>query len=341
MNKIWIAQGHANQRDIIQLIRADLPDVPVFASHRDFREDILSCASSYESEPRKVTETEYVDWLLSAAKANGVNAVLAFRNRGAVERRRGEFADSNIAVSTGAISSDNHEIADKKDRFTSLMEASGIPVAKTVTVSTPAQMRSAVNAMKNIGDVCVKPVTGVYAQGFWILSDQKDPLHAYLATDTRISSTNAFLSAYESAEEPIPYLVMEYLPGVEYSVDCVCESGTVIAAASRRKDPTYQVVETGGDQIEIARRVARALNLDGLINIQVRRDAAGEARVLETNARPAGAVGLSAAAGINLPAIWARNMLKLPFQMPKLEAPVAIRQVTNFIQLPETTKRLT
>lgn len=103
-------------------------------------------------------------------------------------------------------------------------------------------------------------------------------------------------------------LVLEYLPGEEYTVDCFTRAdGTLLYAAAR----TRARVRTGisvrttfvDDQTEFeefAAKVNAAIPFRGAWFVQVKRDAAGELCLLEIAARLGGSSALSRARGVNL-----------------------------------------
>lgn len=344
MAVIWVGQGHAGQRDLIRLMRAGLgPDATVVASHAEDREDTLSDADialrTLGTPDPALHGTAFAEWLLGAAQAMGASVVLVHRFRRAVVAARPAFEAAGVKVSGGALRVEDLDATKRKDLFTQTLDGIGVPVPRTVAVTDGAQLRRAVLAIGASREVCVKPVIGVFGRGFWRLSDVPE-ISAFLEPDQRVASAAAFMRAYEAAEAPEPYLVMEWLPGTEFSIDCVCDAGRVIAAASRRKEVGYQVIETRGPQVDLARRVVEVFTLDGLVNVQVRLDVDGRPCVLEVNTRPSGGLTYSAAAGVNLPGAWARHVTGLPVHVPDLAAPVAVRVVETAVRLPDISRWL-
>lgn len=104
-----------------------------------------------------------------------------------------------------------------------------------------------------------------------------------------------------------PQLVNAYLPGDEYSVDVLADEGTFIAGVVRRRDAavgglatTAEVVDAP-DVLAAARAIVAEVGLSYVVNVQFRRDADGTPRLLEINPRSPGTIGLTVAAGLNLP----------------------------------------
>lgn len=105
------------------------------------------------------------------------------------------------------------------------------------------------------------------------------------------------------------FIVQEYLPGEELSVDVfVRADGRVVSAVPRTRDRVDSGVAVAGrtvadaECIEVATTVARAIGLRGIANVQLRRRADGRPALLEVNPRLPGSLVLTAAAGANLAA---------------------------------------
>ena len=112
------------------------------------------------------------------------------------------------------------------------------------------------------------------------------------------------------------FLVQEYLPGDEFSVDVfVRADGQVVAAVPRTRDRVDSGVAVAGrtvasaELIDAATDVARAIGLRGVGNVQLRRTADGRAALLEVNPRFPGTLVLTAAAGANLAALALADVL--------------------------------
>ncbi|MGW6559085.1 ATP-grasp domain-containing protein [Streptomyces hydrogenans] len=107
------------------------------------------------------------------------------------------------------------------------------------------------------------------------------------------------------------YLLQEFLPGTEYSVDVLTDAaGRVVAAVPRARDKTDSGIVVAGRVLDlpelsgIAEDTVRTLGLRGVLNVQVREDRAGKAALLEVNPRPPGGMSLTVAAGVDMPK-WA------------------------------------
>lgn len=124
-------------------------------------------------------------------------------------------------------------------------------------------------------------------------------------------------------------LVQAHLPGEEYSVDTLADAdGHVVAAVPRSRLRVDSGVSVAGCTVAdaeleaTARRVAAAIGLTGVANVQLRRDAEDRPALLEVNPRFPGAMPLTVAAGVDMPSLALDLALGLP-----LPAYVPFREV--------------
>ena len=141
----------------------------------------------------------------------------------------------------------------------------------------------------------------------------------------RIVPDQAALAALPSDEDLI---VQEFLPGEEYSVDVISDATQrVIAAVPRTRTRVDSGVSIAGRTVrdpeleEAATRIAQAIGLTGVANVQLRRNRAGRAVLLEVNPRFPGALPLTIAAGVDIPSLVVDLFLgnPLPERVPFTE----------------------
>jgi carbamoyl-phosphate synthase large subunit len=115
------------------------------------------------------------------------------------------------------------------------------------------------------------------------------------------------LKATLSTTDP-GFLVQEYLPGEEYSIDVLSDAdGRVVAGVPRiraRVDSGVSVAGRTMHDCELERfgaTVAATVGLTYISNVQVRRDHAGDPALLEVNPRPPGSLSLTVASGVDMP----------------------------------------
>lgn len=120
----------------------------------------------------------------------------------------------------------------------------------------------------------------------------------------------------DAVHDEADLLVQELLPGQEYSVDVLADStGHVVAAVPRARLRVDSGVAVAGvtlhddELVATASAVARAVGLTSVANVQLKRDADGVPALLEVNPRFPGALPLTIAAGVDMPALVLDDVL--------------------------------
>ncbi len=114
-------------------------------------------------------------------------------------------------------------------------------------------------------------------------------------------------------------IAQAYLPGEEYSLDVLARSdGHVVTVVPRVRLKVDSGVSVAGRTVHdpeletFGMRVAARINLTTVANVQCRRDAYGRPVLLEVNPRFSGAMPLTVASGVNMPALALADALGLP-----------------------------
>ncbi len=177
--------------------------------------------------------------------------------------------------------------------------------------------------------VCVKPVDGIYGQGYWRLVENGVSLLD--EPSGREISPNLYLAALRSEELVTGrrrMLVMDWLPGPEVSVDMLSWHGRPLIHAARTKlSDSLQRIESEHPVIGHARAMVGKLGLHGVTSMQYRMSLQGDWKMLEVNPRPAGGSINGEDAGFGLLAAWARLLTGSvgPDDIKQVDATVDLR----------------
>lgn len=341
---VWLAEGQSSQRDMLASLQAlkAQSETPfnIIASHRHNRPEIFEFADSVYIEPSasatdsdEQAELESAEpvmprwqFVLEQAKNNNVKVLLTGRNGIDYEAQREAFDAAGIRLLTGATSVAALEAIDDKFAFMQQCHEHDIPVAEAWRFDNVAELESLL-ARHGHQPLCVKPVTGIFAQGFWRLDTGKETdarydsfEHLYFTEEKKINTTQ-FIHAYANSlmvhERPIPMLLMPYLSGQEYSIDVVCEYGEVLAAVTRYKTGKIQHIGYEQAVMDVVTPLIKAFGCDGIVSVQTKADDDGQHRVLEINSRPSGGIGYTTHSGVDLTQVAFGNWLGLTAK-PKL-----------------------
>lgn len=145
----------------------------------------------------------------------------------------------------------------------------------------------------------LKPDVGQGSKGTCLASCQRD-LDFYLEKDPSL-------------------LVLEHLPGEEYTVDCFTDHTRQLRfVGPRRRTRILNGISVGTCRVDgeeftaMARVINEQLVLNGAWFFQVKRSAAGVLTLMEIAPRIGGSSGLHRALGVNLPVLSYYNQLGLP-----------------------------
>jgi carbamoylphosphate synthase large subunit len=362
LSAAWLAEGQSSQRDMLASLQTlktrSNPPFNIIASHRHNRPEIFEFADLIYQEPTGVPIDDDKDsaskpdmprwqFVLEHAKQHNVKVILTGRNGIEYEAHRDTFSTAGIRLLTGATSVVALASIDDKFAFMQHCHMHDIPVAEAWRFDNTTELE-ALLAKHDHQPLCVKPVTGIFAQGFWRLDTAKQSDKAYDSfehlyfTDSKKINTEQFVSAYANSqmvhERPIPMLLMPYLSGQEYSIDVVCEYGEVLAAITRHK--TGQIQHIGYEQsvMDVVIPLIRAFNCDGIVSVQTKADDKGQHRVLEINSRPSGGISYTAHSGVDLTQVGFAYWLGLT-DKPRLEemvqkiTPCQVRPFTTSVKV--------
>ncbi|WP_323675911.1 ATP-grasp domain-containing protein [Halorubellus sp. PRR65] len=165
--------------------------------------------------------------------------------------------------------------------------------------------------------VCFKPPVGSGSRGFRVLDDGANDLDAFLneKPDAATTTLDDVLPVLDAGDAFPELVVMEYLPGDEYSVDVLATGGDVHTVVPRSRARTRAgisfegVVEEREDLIEEASGICRGLGLEYNVNVQFKESADGVPKVIEINPRVAGTIIMCVGAGANLPYMAVKHAL--------------------------------
>lgn len=225
------------------------------------------------------------------------------------------------------------EIAINKSRLYEFLQWRGIPVPEFRIVETITQFQSAITELGYPAKtVCFKPSLSNGSRGFRKLSEQVDEadlLFHYKPWQTYLRKEDA-LRILSSA--PFPELLLsEYLPGPEYSVDCLCNRGEARLVIPRLRKKMINGITVEGEFtkqpeiIDYCTAIIKELQLHGNIGIQVKQAANGQFLLLEINPRVQGTISATLGAGINLPVLAIKQALDIPVAPEEMEIRWGVR----------------
>ena len=212
------------------------------------------------------------------------------------------------------------KIANNKSRLYEFLQKQKIAVPEFRTVKNIDEFQQAVSELQYPHkSVCFKPSVSNGSRGFRIISNNINELDLLLnhKPDNVMVSLENILSILSTGEFP-ELLVSEYLPGEEYSVDCLAKNGNPVLVIPRIRKKTINGISVEGEFIKdeniikYCSQIISALTLHGNIGIQVKQKEDGQFLIMEINPRVQGTISAALGAGVNLPVLAIRQELGIP-----------------------------
>jgi carbamoyl-phosphate synthase large subunit len=262
----------------------------------------------------------FIDALLSICRSRDIHAVMPLVTKEliplATHINEFELAGATLLVSPV----ESLTIANNKSQLYEFLQWRGIEVPAFKIVETIEQFNEAVNELGYPAKkICFKPSVSNGSRGFRILAgdiDEADLLFNHKPNSLYISLADA-QRILSSSKFP-QLLVSEYLPGDEYSVDCLANHGEAVLVIPRLRKRMINGISVEGEFVKndaiiaYCTQVIRELRLHGNIGIQVKANTGDRYLVLEINPRVQGTISSALGAGINLPLLAVRQQLGLP-----------------------------
>lgn len=259
---------------------------------------------------QRLPDDEYARWCLDVCREKAIDVFWPFRGARAVSALRPAFEAAGTRVMVCA-TPENLDILNDKALFYDRLKDSGLGLPRYHLATTFDEFVRAVSDLSKPGAlVCLKPAKSIYGLGFKIIQENADPLAAFLASDPVKTTLSEAKARLDVPDDRFPrLLVMELLPGPEYSLDCLAKAGRLVKVSIRKK-PLFsgRPEELVWDEAleEIAERLASIFNLEAIFNVQLIDSPEGP-RLLEINPRMAGGLYFSCLAGVNYP-FWALRL---------------------------------
>lgn len=209
-----------------------------------------------------------------------------------------------------------------KGRLLDAMREKGLPTAQYYMVETSEELFSAIEELGYPQKpVCIKATDGNGSRGIRMLDTPENDYKRFFfdKPDSHYMSYEHLKTIF--TERGIPRLmVMELLPGTEYSVDAVADDTGPLAMVCRRglkvvsSNMVDCVVERSKAVEQLCETVIREFGLIGQFGFDLKCDADGIPYILEINPRMTAGIVACAVAGCNLPYMEVTRLLgeKLP-----------------------------
>ena len=303
--RVWYNSAFSSIATVLRLVRDADRDgrFHTIYTHAHAHSAAAGVAHAFHVEPTGLAAPDYVDWCLAFCREHKVDVFVPIKHAAALSAARGRFLEHGVRMLSAA-APDQLELIDDKAAFYATVKLPLAPPPEFRVFSDIGQFDAAHAELRARHEtLCVKPARSVYGLGFSVLDEERGSAALLLAGASYRVGFADLRRGLAELERFRTMLLMEYLGGHEYSVDCVGADGQLVAAVARKKLPQPghgQLIDMRADIIDSCRQLAADFGLSGLFNVQFREGRDG-LRLLEINARASGGIGMACLAGPNLP----------------------------------------
>ena len=291
---------------IIKAIQAVDPGVKIISC--DMLDHTIGkiLADDYFTVPRG-DDPSYVETLLKICIEKNIKTILPITTKELIPLSKSKklFLEKGITV---LVSNElNLNIANNKGKLYQHLKDNGIATPNFMVVKTYDEFYEAEKDL-NLSPYIIKPCVGNGSRGFRIVdssAEEHDLLFNHKPTSTYISVEKLHTILKSKAFPEL--IVSEYLPGAEYTVDCLILDGVIKFIIPRRRDKMNNgisvagVVEHNEEIIAYTKSILECLELDGPIGIQLKYSSDNKPLILEINPRIQGTTVACSGAGVNIP----------------------------------------
>ncbi len=257
----------------------------------------------------KADSASFIIEVLQVAKKESVDAIipLVTKELFVFSKNKKRFEANGIKVLVSDYEQLN--IANNKYKLMQFCKENNIPYPEFYRVNSIEEFEE---KAKLLGypdkKICFKPPVSNGLRGFRIINDSTDKMDSLIneKPNNVYIGYDEFLQIAKDADYFPELLLMEYLPGEEYSVDILVNNGKCLAVIPRRRDKIKMGISFVGTTIEdkeiikYSKKLVEKLNLHGNIGLQFKRDESGVPKIIESNPRVQGTIVLSTASGYNM-----------------------------------------
>ena len=279
---------------------------------------------------------EYISVLTNIIEKENVDVVIPCSDEEvlALSKYKEFFRAKNVAIicSSYAITS----VAIDKGRMLTFLQGQGVQVPKFyLPLTTDELIQAATELGYPTKAVVVKPRRGRGGRGFRILKEAVDVLST---RDSHEMKLEWFVDAIH-LQDHLDVVLMEYLPGEDYSVDVLADNGRILFIVPRKRIKIIlgpsRVGEVFWDKeiVNIVELIVDKFKFNSNVNIQLKCSIYPDKNpmIYEINPRISGTIVASAAAGIDLLHYGIRHAFGLDLPLSTLPRPIKmIRYIKEY-----------
>ncbi len=283
---------------------------------------------------------DYIDCLLDICKKEHVDIIMPIMSAElpALVLNKERFQEINTLVSVSNMES--VLVANNKYKLYQFMKQNGMTVPRFTRIESADQL---MEAFRYVGypdiPVCIKATELSGSRGIRIVDPSKSRFDILFG-----EKPNSFYITLEELDtilhekENMPeMMVMEALPGKEFSIDLLADHGDILYMAARQSNsitasiPMEATLFHEEEGYQIARDIVKLLKLDGNADLDFKYDWNGRPVLMEINPRLAATMRIFKEGGMNLPYLRVKQLLGEP--LPAIDITTGIKMKRRYAEM--------
>ncbi len=337
--KVWFNKTFSSVQNALRLIRQGDKEqaYTLVASSPNPHALVRLAADEFHQEPSGLAGEAYVEWCADFCSRHKIGIFVPGKEAALLADAEDTFAGFGTRILSSAPRA-MLDLLHDKGRFYATVECPQAPAPAWQACASLAEFDAAYDRLRESHDqLCIKPSVSVYGIGFRRIREDRSAYDIYAdGHDYQIDLPSLRIMLAQRETFPT-LLVMEFLSGHEFSVDCVADRGVLRCAVARRKPLRTghgQIIDPREDIQAACAAIIHQFSLNGYANIQFREGVSG-LRTLEVNPRMSGGIAMACLAGPNLPYLGVAGFdsgyatLQIPVAVPGLR----VGEVTQAVEL--------
>jgi biotin carboxylase len=311
--KIWFNRWFTTVSHYIDMIRdnEDHRKFIIYGTHPN-KDALYLQNCDYAFVEPDISGDVYIEYCLDFCQKHKINIFIPRKENVLISKRLADFEALGVKVLVCPDAGLMETLDNKAAAYQALSnEVSIFSIPDYYIVNNINEFHEAYTKLKDKGhEVCFKPVIGEGANGFRVIKDKIESIDQLFHQGIGYRIPYKYACDILRQQETFPDLmVLEFLEGREYSIDCVGSQDKLYAAIPRMKgDGRVRELVESVELIQLAHRFHQVYKLPYVFNIQVKYSK-GVPKLLEINPRMSGGMHVSCLSGINLPYLAIKILL--------------------------------
>ena len=300
---------------------------------------IIQMVDAYYQVPA-AKDPNYIDIVLDICKKEKVDIYLPTMSYELVKLIENIDKFEAIGTKVSVSNKNSLEVTCNKLRFYEFMKENNLPMVDFYPAHNLNEVKEAFDKLGYPNKaVCMKALESSGSRGIRIVDPTKSRFDILFG-----EKPNSFFISYEelmeilSEKDEMPeVVVMEAIPGAEFSVDLVADHGKVLYMAARLSNtiiasiPQIATLFEDKKAYKICEDVVRLLEIDGQADFDFKYDADGNPILMEVNPRIAATMKIFKEGGMNL--VYLRVKQLLGEELPEIEIKYGVKLVRRYIDM--------